>query len=266
MDTRYLEAGEVKTIIADVDPDGRSFLIWTGDTAGLADVNNRISLFTMPAGNATLTANYSTRYGLLYNYPAIRDTRNIAAPGWRLPTYNTEIYQWSQLPGGWAYLGNKIKEVSINYWRTILNNTNFYEMNFRGSGNRNTDGSFVNLKEKSSFWLNDTGNWIEYGELKTDQQNFATAFAGTLRPFLGLSIRLCRTAPGIANGVKGFYTGNNLRIYRTVVLNQVEWLSENLAETKFRNGDTIPEITSNSAWNAATTSALCAYGNNYNNV
>jgi hypothetical protein len=56
------------------------------------------------------------------------------------------------------------------------------------------------------------------------------------------------------------------RCIKPFVLTGVEWLAYNLAETKFRNGNTIPEITDETDWKEATGAALCAYDNDWNNV
>jgi hypothetical protein len=46
-------------------------------------------------------------------------------------------------------------------------------------------------------------------------------------------------------------------------------VTRNLVETKFRDGSLIQEITDETAWGATyptTTSAMCAYNNDWNNV
>jgi len=45
-----------------------------------------------------------------------------------------------------------------------------------------------------------------------------------------------------------------------------KYYKEYLAETKYRDGSLIPEVTDNTAWAALTTGALCAYDNDWNNV
>lgn len=59
----------------------------------------------------------------------------------------------------------------------------------------------------------------------------------------------------------GTYTGNNGKVYGTIVMGTQEWLSENLAETKWRNGTDIPIETNDAAWAALTTGARCSYDN-----
>ena len=82
----------------------------------------------------------------------------------------------------------------------------------------------------------------------------------------GSPIRLIKISTTLSDGEEGIYTGNDGKIYRTICIGTQEWLADNLAETKYRNGDTIPEVTDNSAWAALTTGAMCVYNNDHNNI
>jgi len=53
-------AGTQVDITADAAPSGQVFHQWTGDTAGVADINAATTQFTVPASNATLTASYTS--------------------------------------------------------------------------------------------------------------------------------------------------------------------------------------------------------------
>lgn len=48
-------------------------------------------------------------------------------------------------------------------------------------------------------------------------------------------------------------------VYHTVIIGTQEWMVENLKTTKYRNGDTIPEVTGNTAWINLNTGAYCVY-------
>ena len=56
-------AGAVVNIVAAAPPAGQQFAQWTGDIAGVADVNAASTAITMPAANATLTATYRPAQG-----------------------------------------------------------------------------------------------------------------------------------------------------------------------------------------------------------
>ncbi len=51
-------AGSVVNITAAAPPEGQVFLAWTGDVAGVADVNSASTTLTMPAGPAAVEATY----------------------------------------------------------------------------------------------------------------------------------------------------------------------------------------------------------------
>ncbi len=52
------EAGTVVSIVADGAPSGQEFDIWTGDVAGISDVNSLSTTITMPSSNILVTASY----------------------------------------------------------------------------------------------------------------------------------------------------------------------------------------------------------------
>jgi len=64
----------------------------------------------------------------------------------------------------------------------------------------------------------------------------------------------------------GSMTGNDGKVYKTVKIGNQVWMAENLRETKYRNGDTIPEVTDDVEWGGLTTSARCVYDNSESNA
>ena len=60
--------------------------------------------------------------------------------------------------------------------------------------------------------------------------------------------------------------GNDLKQYPIKKIGTQVWMACNSAETKYQNGDIIPEVTDGTAWAALTTGALCAYNNDWSNV
>ena len=53
--------------------------------------------------------------------------------------------------------------------------------------------------------------------------------------------------------------------YRTVSIGDQEWMAENLRTTKYRNGDTIPNVTNNTDWGNLGSGAYCWYNNDDSN-
>ena len=66
------------------------------------------------------------------------------------------------------------------------------------------------------------------------------------------------TAPSPLAGTFQDIDGN---IYHTVTIGTQTWMLENLKTTKFRNGESIPNVTDNAAWAGLTTAAWCDYDN-----
>jgi uncharacterized protein (TIGR02145 family) len=57
----------------------------------------------------------------------------------------------------------------------------------------------------------------------------------------------------------GTMTDQDGNIYKTIVIGNQEWMAENLKVSHYRNGDLIPNITSNSEWEGLLTGASCWY-------
>ena len=55
-------------------------------------------------------------------------------------------------------------------------------------------------------------------------------------------------------------------IYKTIKIGNQVWMAENLKVTRYRNGESIPNVTDNSQWANLTNGARCAYNNDNNNV
>jgi uncharacterized protein (TIGR02145 family) len=55
-------------------------------------------------------------------------------------------------------------------------------------------------------------------------------------------------------------------VYTTVTIGTQVWMAENLKVTHYRNGDSIPNVSSDSIWIGLITGAYCNYNNDINNV
>ncbi len=54
--------------------------------------------------------------------------------------------------------------------------------------------------------------------------------------------------------------------YRTIKIGTQTWMAENLRTTKYRNGDPIPVVSTNSAWVSLNTDAYCNYENTSDDI
>ncbi len=101
------------------------------------------------------TPGNSVTYGKLYNYYAIRDDRNIAPTGWRIPTED----DWTELSeylGGRLVAGGKLKEMGTIHWTSpntgASNETGFTAL----PGGCRISGAFNFTGIYGYWWANET--------------------------------------------------------------------------------------------------------------
>jgi hypothetical protein len=91
----------------------------------------------------------SIKYGRLYNYSAVIDSRNIAPIGWHVPT-DAEWTTLSTFLGGENITGGKMKETGTLHWLTpntdATNETGFSAL----PGGRNYQGT--NSIGNTGYW------------------------------------------------------------------------------------------------------------------
>ena len=218
-------------------------------------------------------------YGLLYNWYAATDARNItSSDDWCVPDH-LEFKTLFDYLGGDDIAGGKLKEIGFIYWDSLNTGaTNEVGFNARGAGIRyiyEDMAVFTGIKQLLVYW--NSTDIPEGGRASTiyyDVDGIAT-YDGTSNysehKASGASIRLFRPATAaeqlLPDGTAcAPYQGNDLKLYRTVKIGTQVWLADNLAETKFRTGEDITEVTDNAAWAALTTGAMCAYNNDWSNV
>ncbi len=216
----------------------------------------------------TTTESPGLGFGLLYNYYAAVDGRGISNTGWHVPT-EAELQTLSTYLGGDSISGGKLKETGIAYWAAPNTGaTNEVGFNARAGGSRSSvNGTFEFINYMLAI-ISTTLYYVDmyrYTPIFYSHAVFQTS--GNVTPFgSGNSIRLLKDTTTLSHGESSTYIGNDGKVYRTICIGTQEWLADNLAETKYRNGDPIPEVTNNAAWAALTSGALCAYNNDWNNV
>jgi len=193
------------------------------------------------------------------------------AYSWHVPT-SEEWQSLIEYLGGTDVAGGKMKESGLKHWASPNTGaTNDWILDFVGSGLRAyDDGTFYEFKtvfycHSSDVPQDGTGSHglIIYSAsddaVILDNDITAAEFSR-----YGFAIRLCRLSKQ-HEGATGIYIGNDGKRYPTVVVNGYEWTRQNLKETKYMNGDTIPEVSDNSGWIALATGAWCYYNNNPEN-
>ena len=206
-------------------------------------------------------------YGYLYNWYAATDAREIANTGWHVST-TTELTILRDYLGGQDIAGGHMKETGTTYWLSPNTGaTNSSKFNGRGAGRRvAANGIFNYINSAFSIISSNTISGFATGSILVyNHEKFSVANIFVL-PQEGMSVRLIKDSTTLSHGETGTYTGNDGKIYRTICIGTQEWLADNLAETKYRNGDSIPEVTDNTTWAGLTTGARCSYNNDEANA
>lgn len=216
-------------------------------------------------GHNRYIATYSTiKFGLLYNRYAMWDSRHLLSSDDWVVTSQSDI--WDVL----HYLlgsngGDKLRDTGTTYWSNS-NGTNTLNFNARGSGIRYYNGVFASNRDMFIGWL-DSGTYknyyIEVGDSGLYFNNTPNQTGAAIRPRRSATTSELLLADGTACDL---YVGNDGKKYRTIKRGSLVFLADNLAETKYRNGDAIAEVTDNTVWAGLTTGALCAYSNDWNYV
>ena len=248
----YLDDGDVVHVLIK-DFVGDSLSISLNDNDGTQEDDTEIT----PYGEL-----YTGIYGALYNWHAATDARNICSAGCHVPT-QAEFDILADNLGGAAVAGGKLKEMGFIYWNDpnigATNEVGFYG---RGGGRRGNAGVFQNLKLSGAFITSDEYDATEFWS-RYIYYNLTIVYSGNDKKFWGLSLRPIKDSTTLTHGQTGVYHGNDDKLYSTIAIGDPaqEWIACNLAETKYRNGDLIPEVTDNAAWAALTTAGMCYYNN-----
>ena len=203
-------------------------------------------------------------FGSLYNYYSVGDTRFIANVGWKVPSKEdfftlidyidpTNIDHSSNVGGGY------LKDTPLIYWESPnVGADNSFGFNLRGSGFRSPiDSSFINTIDQTNLWTSD-----RYAFYANSQSAvFEIYDLSPIDYVWGNTVRLVKTTTALTHGQTSVYVGNDGVVYNTICIGSQEWLSENLIETKYRNGDIIPNITDDTLWIDSTSGAMCYYNN-----
>jgi len=248
-----------------------SFEIGMRMTASLVEILNINAGFDIGMQMATtlelpveLTSIY---YGLLYNWKAISDVRNIANGDWMIPSEG----QWDTLIaycGGSTVAGLKLRETGTTFWLSETGVTNEFGFNARGAARRLDTGGFSILRFDAHFWTSKDwssaspkggSRWKMIYSSGVLELNFAPQVYGQ-------SVRLLKSTTTLSHGESGIYLGNDGKAYRTICIGTQEWMADNLFETEYENGDPIPEVTDDATWGTLTTGARCYWNNDENNA
>jgi uncharacterized protein (TIGR02145 family) len=146
--------------------------------------------------------NYIADYGVLYNWYAVNDERELAPEGWHIPS----DAEWKVLE---SYLGmdageldntswrgtdegGKLKETGTTHWNSPnLGATNETGFTARAGGKRWHDGSFSSLMDDSNYWTS-TSALSSNGWFRSMNYNRETINRGNVNRQVGFSVRCVR--------------------------------------------------------------------------
>jgi len=193
-------------------------------------------------------------YGLLYNWYAASDA-NFAPTDWKVPERADYDALIAEL-GGSSIAGGKMKESGLNHWNTPNSGAdNSSQFNALGSGIRDENGTFSQLKEYLHLFINNLSGSTYYVRKPTYFNAQCVEFTSVLKS--GTSVRLIYTGLGTPTTVTD-YDGN---VYSVVLIGTQYWTASNWKCKHLNNGDAIPEVTDNATWAGLTTGAWCYYDN-----
>lgn len=177
----------------------------------------------------------SSGYGKLYSMYPTFNAKNIAASGWHVPS----LAEWNTLItylGGASVAGGKMKEAGTTHWdapNTGASNSSGF--NGFGAGTRDGYGYYINFNRYAEFWTADASGGGRYytAALRNEYADIYIYSGGFGSGDYG-SIRLIKDDATLET-----YTGNDGVSYTTVMIGSQVWMSQNLRETKYRDGTDI---------------------------
>ncbi len=216
--------------------------------------------------NGNSIVNHNPRYGYIYNSYAAQATGDNSLASdtdWRVPSND----DWNALIttlGGSSVAGEKMKSTREDpdphpRWNSGVVATD--EVNFAGHGGgyRGATGTSFQYLGIAGYYYSSAGSHI-----KLDRGLASVAGPITASPGYGFSVRLVRDATvGEISGKSDgdycdLYAGSDGRLYKTVYIDGLVWLAENLAETKFRDGTDISKVDDDGEWKDTTDPAYCS--------
>jgi len=132
-----------------------------------------------------------TTYGMLYNWRAVTDSRNIAPAGWHMPSDD----EWATLItylGGEIEAGGKMKEAGTAHWSSMnIDATNKSGFTAVPSSYRNIDGSFGYFGVGCYLWSNTQSSTYSAFNINLKSYN-GRCIRNIFLIELGLSVRLVK--------------------------------------------------------------------------
>jgi uncharacterized protein (TIGR02145 family) len=194
------------------------------------------------------TGNYGAGYANIYAIRNGHETASIGGTSWSRTGVDAAIKgfsnwgnNYSAAVAGYGYLDYPNSAAVIGSYQ---NGNNFGSLAFRDANNIFWAGYFKGNVNVTGTMRIQGGEPGEGKVLTSDANGAADWQPATAAVGSALS---CIDIDGNA--------------YPTIIIGDQIWMAENLRVTKYRNGNTIPIVTTNAAWTTLTSGALCWYDN-----
>ena len=125
-------------------------------------------------------------YGLIYNWYAVMDKRNLCPVGFHVPS-DAEWTELTEFVGGELVAGGKLKEKGRSHWRSPNSKaTNESEFTALPGGFRNYDGVFYDMGYYGFWWTSTKSNaglawgrgmYYFYGDVNRDNDECTDGFS-----------------------------------------------------------------------------------------
>lgn len=137
------------------------------------------------------SANFALKYGKLYNWYAINDSRGLAPVGWHIPT-EYDLLNMISILGGKDIAGSKLKESGITNW-TPTNSFSTNEFGFTSlpGGMRGINSSFMYLGQFGIYWSSTQVDQLESLTLNMGYNSTKVGLIKNLKHY-GFSVRLIK--------------------------------------------------------------------------
>lgn len=209
--------------------------------------------------------------GAFYNWHVISDSRGIARSGWHVPSAaEFETLKFYLDPAATFLVntaGGQMKEAGTDHWSAPNTGaTNSSGFTGWGTGYRDVGGAYTGINETLVLWNStEEADGACISILLHNTESFGTSEIPANMIYqdkwLGHSIRLLKDSTLLTDGETGHYIGNDGKIYHTICIGTQEWMSENLAETEFRDGSVIPVVSETGLWVFSEEPLMCYYNN-----
>jgi uncharacterized protein (TIGR02145 family) len=203
---KWVGLADLGSISGCIDYDGNAYPTFTIDTQIWMAENLRVTNYSngdvIPNVTDGTTWGYLTtgaycwydndqsanaKYGILYNWYAVHDSRNICPTGWHVPS----DAEWTTLTtylGGESVAGGKMKSVSALWNSPNTDATNNSGFSGLPGGNRNSNGFFYNIGYDGTWWTATEANtfyaWyrsLSYSDSGVGRGGFNKAYGCSVR-------------------------------------------------------------------------------------